>query len=720
MPISRIFSIIALLGISTATFASEFLFSLSTEKSSETASTAEQATPDKWPLLLTSGIEQRLEKGKILSLSLPGNRFIDSEIREILPHGGLIHDTRINETRIATLKAGQGSVEIYLNQGKVTGMLVLDMSRDEVFRASFDASGTGFLTQEDPNQYYCVRYPAVTAAAQDAAPGVADAAPTPDLETLKHLQSKPGVSNVLYINYWGGSYSSSAWNDGNLITYTPYSQDTDTANFSDKERHDMWMGWAEAAEDYAPFNINVTTDAALYAATPEKQRVQLISTTTCDWYKQCGAGGVAYVDVFGWGDKYGTGWVWNRWPSSLGMTLSHESGHQMGLSHDGNPDHEYDSGHGDWGPIMGGPFGKSYVQWSKGEYPGAKLYEDDLVIISNAVGEIADDAGDNVASATQLSLPVIEHKGVLRPEGLGKDIDVYRFDLSTIASVTLRIGPPLGIQGKRLGASLSLKAQLVNESGVLITSLQPSSLPSSNVLQDTLSLAPGRYDLILEPQSFDPSWDTGFGEYANGGYYSFTIDKERGPDLATTAKTTNRQLVSAGQNMALASTVGNLGDTEAPGTTLRYFVSDTRSVSQNNLEAPENQQVGALTPGSSIDISQSLAISPNLSAGHHWVAGCVDPVSGEAQTANNCAKGVEIVVAAGMCDAIELSVDQQIYSDYYFLKSQTSVSLGDSQVVQNGELYIESPAVRLGPNGTSFTVETGSVFSVTSAVPSCP
>uniref|UniRef100_UPI003AF6F2ED hypothetical protein n=1 Tax=Thiolapillus sp. TaxID=2017437 RepID=UPI003AF6F2ED len=71
------------------------------------------------------------------------------------------------------------------------------------------------------------------------------------------------------------------WNDGNTINYTPFSQDADTASFSDKERHDMWLGWAEAAEDYAPFNINVTTDSALYAATPEEQRVQLITTTTC-------------------------------------------------------------------------------------------------------------------------------------------------------------------------------------------------------------------------------------------------------------------------------------------------------------------------------------------------------------------------------------------------------------------------------------------------------
>ncbi|HID45819.1 MAG TPA: hypothetical protein EYP34_08705 [Chromatiaceae bacterium] len=679
---SRTVLLIALLGLSTATLASEFLFSFPAEKVDNTKAAASQGSLAKWAVQLSNGIEQRLEKGKTLSLSLPGNRYIDSEIREILPHAGLIHDAPIDETRIANLKSGHGSVEIYLQDGTITGMLVLDMSRNEVFRARFDASGAGVLIQENPDEYYCVRYPAVIPATQDAAPEIANTAPIPDLETLKHLQSKPGVANILYINYWGGSYTGTAWNNGNTIDYTPFSQDSDTANFSDQERHDMWLAWAETAEDYAPFNINVTTDADVYAATPENQRVQIIATTTSDWYGN--AGGVAYVGIFGWGDQYGTGWVWNKGPSSLGMTISHESGHQMGLHHDGNPTHEYESGHGSWGPIMGGPFGRSYAQWSKGEYPDAVIkkddgiQEDDLVIIRSAVGEFADEAGDSSASAVQLALPVIEKTGILRPEGLGKDIDVYSFDLSSPASVKVRIGPPLGIQGESMGTSLSLNAQLVDEAGGVISSLSPSSPPPSNVLQETLSLDAGRYELILKPLSYDPNWNTGFGEYANGGYYSITIEKERGPDLVTSAKITNRQIISPGQDVTLVATISNRGDIEASATTLRYYVADSPSVTQNNLEAPETQQIDALTPGAAIDIPQSLAISPNLSAGHHWVAGCVDPVSGESQTTNNCSKGVEVVIATGTCDAAKFSVNQQRYADYHFLKSETAVFVSDS------------------------------------------
>ena len=719
--IRSVLATVLFLAFSATTLASEFLFELSQNRPKQTTATAEQLNDGKWPVQLTEGIENRLEEGKVLSLALPGNRYIDSTVRETMTGAGLLHDDTFGETRIATLEAGQGTVEIYLQKGKIAAMLVLDMAHAKAYKAEFDVSGTGLLTEQDPDQYYCVRYPAVSPATQDAAPETADAAPTPDLDTLKHLQSKPGVANVLFINYWGGSYTSSAWNDGKQIDYTPFSQDADTNNFSDKERHDMWLGWAEAADDYAPFNINVTTDAALYAATPEQQRVQLIATTTCDWYNNCGAGGVAYVDVFGWGDTYGTGWVWNEWQSSLGMTLSHESGHQMGLHHDGNPDRTYESGHGDWGPIMGGPFGKSYVQWSKGEYPGASnTKDDDLVIISNAVGTIPDDAGDAIATATPLNLPAAEQTGVVQPEGLGRDVDIYTFELSTPSTVRLKIGPPLGIQGEKMGTSLSLKAQLIDASGAVVSSMEPSSPPASNILEDTLSLAADRYYLVLEPKSYDPNWDSGFGEYGNGGYYSFSVEKELGPDLVVSIENLERQVVTAGTSVSILSTVANQGDAGAPGSILRYLLSDNPDDTQNSVEAAETQQVSALAAGASNSFPQTLSISDNLAAGHHWVVSCVDPVAGELQPGNNCSKGLEIVVATDVaCNADELTVSQQTFSGYHSLKSQKAVSVSESTLVKNGELYVESPSTTLGADNTLFAVEAGSIFSVKSTVPAC-
>ena len=712
-----------LLQLCSGASASEFLFSMPAEiLATDSAGTGPESRKG-WRIQLTAGIEKRLDEEKVLSLALPGNRYLDAVLKKSIFGKGLRGGSDTVETRIAPLESGNGSIEIYLDQGKIQGMLVLDMENHLAYRATFDETGAGILQEQEADQYYCVNYPVPVAAPPEITAPVTNAAPTPDLTTLQQLQSRPGAPNVLYINYWGGTLASSIWNDSNnngaAITYTAFSQDSDTGSFSATERHDMWLGWAEAAEDYAPFNINVTTDAAIYAATPANRRVQIITTTTCDWYG-CGYGGVAYMGVFGAGDYYGTGWAWNRYANSLGMTISHEAGHQMGLLHDGNSGTEYESGHGNWGPIMGGAFGRSYAQWSKGEYADADNQEDDLVIIRNTLGEAIDDAGGSSANATPLSLPVIGKKGLLHPTGLSTDTDVYTFNLSAAGSVKLEIGPPLGLLQESMGTNLSLKAQLVdNASGAVVASLSPSAPPSSNVLIQTLQLAAGRYDLFLEAVSYDSNWASGFGEYANGGYYSLSIESEIGPDLATNVLADSPVIVSPGRSIGMLSAVINQGDLDASSSLLRYFIANTPSITPNDAEAEETTDVPALPPQESTQLPQSILLSQDMPLGHHWIASCVDPVSGEIQTGNNCSPAIQIIVATGSCDSVALDV-QKSFASYEYLKSSTSVTLGNSQVISSGELYIESPQVWLGTTGAPFSVESGSVLSVKSSIPNCP
>ena len=100
-------------------------------------------------------------------------------------------------------------------------------------------------------------------------------------------------------------------------------------------------------------------------------------------------------------------------PQVIAEVISHETGHSLGLAHDGQfrfytdiaedpPENvrlfvEYYGGHGAgqtaWAPIMGVGYGKYLTQWSQGEYfnatndeAGANPLQDDLEIITNTGG----------------------------------------------------------------------------------------------------------------------------------------------------------------------------------------------------------------------------------------------------------------------------------------------------------------------------------------------
>jgi hypothetical protein len=96
---------------------------------------------------------------------------------------------------------------------------------------------------------------------------------------------------------------------------------------------------------------------------------------------------------------------------AIAETISHEVGHNLGLSHDGDAIWDYYNGQGSgetgWAPIMGSSYYQPLSQWSQGEYAGANQKEDDLAIISgntNGFGYRTDAAGNNALSAATLTV----------------------------------------------------------------------------------------------------------------------------------------------------------------------------------------------------------------------------------------------------------------------------------------------------------------------------
>ncbi|HSH14745.1 MAG TPA: M12 family metallo-peptidase, partial [Verrucomicrobiae bacterium] len=232
------------------------------------------------------------------------------------------------------------------------------------------------------------------------------------------FHSRPGSPNVLYLNFAGEDVTNTEWNTSlgrSVIPALPFSSDTDFSTFSDSEQAVIRRVWQRVAEDYAPFDINVTTERP--ASFNNRTAMALITRDT----DANGApnpsnsgGGVAYVNVFGSTSfaRYRPAWVYHdnlsNGESYIAEAASHEIGHNLGLSHDGTSGSSYYGGHGSgdisWGPLMGTGYNRNVSQWSKGEYYQANNTQDDLATIAGKLSYRTDDHGGTPGGATSLVL----------------------------------------------------------------------------------------------------------------------------------------------------------------------------------------------------------------------------------------------------------------------------------------------------------------------------
>ncbi len=356
------------------------------------------------------------------------------------------------------------------------------------------------------------------------------------------LHSRPGATRVIYLDFDGYALHDTAWNASGTpaLTVPPYSTDTDPA-FSSAELDMVQEVWARVSEDYAPFDVDVTTqdpgtnglartsaaDAAYGARVSVSADTSLRSTIS-----GCGGGcaGVSYVGTF---DAVMTGYPEYYQPAfalptptysaaSVAEIVSHEVGHNLGLSHDGqllSPYYRDPDGTRIWSPIMGAGY-TPLTQFSNGDYIGATQTQDDFAVIAqHGPSLVPDDYGGGTGTAYPLGTGATA-TGLI---GSRTDLDVFRVAVSCAGTLTATLSPAA------VGADLDSRLRLLDAGGVaLAIDAPPAARPAAwspvvTGLGATVSrsVEPGTYFVEVDGVGLDGS--LGYSDYGSVGRYTLTV-----------------------------------------------------------------------------------------------------------------------------------------------------------------------------------------------------
>ena len=386
--------------------------------------------------------------------------------------------------------------------------------------------------------------------------------------------SRPGSRNVLFLDFGGMDIRKTSWNydaQGNIIANVfhavAYNNETDT--FSVQEQRDIIQIWERVAEDYSPFDVDVTTERpAVFTRTTGHAlitRSKDRNNTNMPSAEQSNLVGIGFVNVFAEYD-YATdanpgalvyydrssGATDDATLATIAYAVSHELGHNLGLSHQGtgalqsNGDYGYYGGHGvgptSWAPIMGNGFGKSVVQWAQGDYYNANNHEDAVAIIAGKTGYRGELGATTLVTAqplTPLADGVLGATGVIRTSATNANGDIvfphyYAINLATSGSIAITLDPcRISGTGAIVGTT-DLKLEILNATGVPVATDSPTNVTNASLARQ---LDAGQWYVRVTPKGTGSpfaSQPTGFTVYGSLGQYTLATNLVyTSPALAT-------------------------------------------------------------------------------------------------------------------------------------------------------------------------------------------
>ena len=335
------------------------------------------------------------------------------------------------------------------------------------------------------------------------------------------LNSYPSATAVIYLDFDGHTVNGTAWNVGGPLycgaSGLNSSQITEVFN--------------RVSEDYRPFNVNITTDSTKYLSAPFNRRMRVIFTVTSAWYGS-GAGGVAFVNSFTWGDDtpcFIFTALLNYNVKNISEAGAHEAGHTLGLYHQSSYDvnctkiSDYNTGVGSgeigWAPIMGVGYNRNLTLWNNGPNSyGCTNYQSDLDIITanNGFTYRNDDHGNTFATATTANF-VSNQFNVSGVIERNTDNDMFKFTTVGAGSFVLS-AVPYNVGTGNAGSDLDMQVTIYDNAQNIVNTYNPGSLLNSGI--DSL-LTPGTYYLKVEGKGniYAPNYAS-LGSYSLVGTFS--------------------------------------------------------------------------------------------------------------------------------------------------------------------------------------------------------
>ena len=261
-------------------------------------------------------------------------------------------------------------------------------------------------------------------------------------------------------------------------------------------------------------------------------------------------------------------------------------------------------------------------------------------------GEIPSELG-SLSNLERLRLHANQLSGEI-PSELGSLANLERIDLwanQLSGEIPRELGRLTNLETLSLSSN-NLSGDIPSELGSLsdLTSLDLRYNNLSGALPGSLTNLSLTYFRFQSNAGLCAPTDAAFQSWLQG------IDTYSGPncaapDLVVNAPTVSDSSPTAGARFTLRATVRNQGGAQSASTTLRYYRSTDSTIGSGDAQVGTDPVDSLAASAAS---AESISLTAPSSPGTYYYGACVDAVTGESDTANNCSTAVRVTVGAAV------------------------------------------------------------------------